>query len=590
MSTDYRLIKKGKDLNKPSVVDGLKSFYPYVKKDQSKLLFGLIIVLVNSAANVAAPYILGVAVDEYIVEKNAQGLLVAVLGLVFVYLVSFITNYYTIILMGRIGQRVLYRLRAVIFKKLQSLPVAFFRQNRSGDLISRINEDTEKVNLLFSQTLVRMAANLFSVIGIGIFIVVLNPKLGFATLGVSFVALFIVRMLTPLTQSANKKSLDAKGEYSAEVQENLSNFKAIIALNRRDYFISQLKAVNDIAFRAVVKANVLNTLTIPLFNFAGHITQVIVLVFGVSLILSGEVTIGLLISFLAYANRFFDPLRIMASLWISVQSALAAWRRIKEILSKESDLVCAKELRKDYSHDDTILRFEDVGFAYEDGVEVLRNVSFSVAKGETVAIIGPTGGGKSTIARLAMRLYDPTSGKVYIDGSNAAGYTCGEIADLSSFILQEPILFSGTVGENIAYGNEEFFEYDEQRLAKSLDEAGLLELIDSFPDGLSGVLDPGNEEVSLGQKQLIAFMRSLLRKPKLLILDEATANVDTVTEGKLEKILAKLPKDTSRIVIAHRLNTIKSADEIVFVSNGEAKKAVSFDEALSMISEVKRAT
>lgn len=586
---NYQLKKKKKAGNK-GIIEGIRSFAPYVKNEQSKILIALFVVLINSLANVVAPYILGVAVDQYIIESDRSGLLLAVGGLIFVYVISFASNYYTIILMGKIGQRILYKMRSVVFSKIQSLPLAFFRQNRSGDLISRINDDTEKVNLLFSQTLVRMTANVFTVVGIGIFIVVLNPKLGVATLLVSFVALFITRLITPLTGRANKESLDVKGEYSAEVQENLSNFKAIIALNRRDYFIGQLNKVNQRAFKAFTKASILNSFAIPLFNFAGHIAQIVILIYGVSLISGGELSIGLLISFIAYSNRFFEPLRLLASMWVSIQSALAGWRRIAEILSLESNLVCEKELKKEKGVESSILEFRDVSFSYEDGIEVLRNINLVVEPSKTIAIIGPTGGGKSTIARLAMRLYDPTSGAVFINGKNARSFSCGEVADFTGFILQEPILFSGTVGENIVYNHPDFKEYNEKKLLSYLEDFGLSDLISSFKDGIGTKLDPGNEEISLGQKQLIAFMRSLLRKPKLLILDEATANVDTITEERLEKILQKLPKETAQIVIAHRLNTIKAADEIIFVSNGEAKKAVSFDDALSLIDTAKRGT
>jgi ATP-binding cassette subfamily B protein len=589
MSVNYQLLQKKKKQKKGNMRDAIRSFSPYIKHERAKIIIALIVVLINSAGNIVAPYLLAIAVDGYIAEKDPEGLLKVVGVLILIYLVVSVTNYFNIILMGQIGQRVLYKLRSVIFNQIQALPLAFFRQNRSGDLISRINEDTEKVNSLFSETLVRMVANIFTVVGIGIFILVLNWKLGLATLVVSFVALFITRLLTPLTQKVNKQSLDAKGEYSAEVQENLANFKAIIALNRRDYFITQLDAVIDKAYKLLFKARVLNTMTIPLFNLAGNAAQLVILVYGVYLISEGSLTVGLLISFLAYANRFFEPLRILASLWVSIQSALAAWRRIGEILAMESNIAPEKNLRSD-TDGGSVLEFRDVSFAYEDGVEVLHHVNFTVPTSKTVAIIGPTGGGKSTIARLAMRLYDVTEGQVFLDGRNIKSYTPGEIADITGYILQEPILFSGTLGENMVYGHPDFVNYDKEKLATVLKKQGLDDLLESFTDGIDFQVDPGNEEMSVGQKQLIAFIRALLREPKLLILDEATANIDTVTEEKIETILQKLPKETSRIVIAHRLNTIRAADDIVFVSNGEAKKAVSFDEAIGMIEHTKRNT
>lgn len=584
----YRLEKKLK--KRASITTIVGDFLPYVKGDRYKLFGAFVAILINSIVNVAAPYVLGRAVDEYIVKKDIDGLLSAVLILIALYTVSFVTNYYQIILMGKAGQGVLYRLRHSLFRKLQSLPIAFFSQNKSGDLISRITTDTESIQQMFTEVLVRMTGTIFTLIGVGVFIVVLNPKMGLLTLAVAAVALLITNILGPYTRKVNKKSSDDAGEYSAEVQENLSNFKAVLAAGKRNYFYTKLHEYNEKSSDSYMKAKIVTAFAIPLYNFAGQFAQIAIVLFGFSLIMSGEVTIGLLISFIAYADRFFEPLRIMASLWNQVQSSMAAWARVKEIFNLESHLVH----EKGDGHFDSknpncgVLDFENVSFMYEDGEDViLKDVSFSLCRGETLALVGPTGGGKSTIAKLMIRLHDPASGHVYLDGRDIRSYHPQEISKRIGFILQDTILFTGSLGENLVYGHYDFDIYQKDKLEKMLKERHLDELMDLFDDGLDTQVSPESSDISLGQRQIISFMRAVLRDPEILILDEATANVDTVTEGKLQKILDGLNDKIALVIIAHRLNTIKSADSIIFVSPHRIESAISFDEALKLISDEK---
>ncbi|HEX5552575.1 MAG TPA: ABC transporter ATP-binding protein, partial [Chitinophagaceae bacterium] len=288
-----------------------------------------------------------------------------------------------------------------------------------------------------------------------------------------------------------------------------------------------------------------------------------------------------LISFLSYANRFYNPLRQLAALWANFQVALAGWDRVSYILALDSDMKTEPVSPTPVSS--SLLEFKHVYFSYDGKNEILSDVSFKLDRGKTYAFIGPTGGGKTTNASLIARLYDPLKGTVFLDGRDIRSYSPAERSRKIGFILQDPFLFTGTVKDNILYGNERYRDNSNEDLVEALEEANLGVLLEKFDDGLDSKVTSGGDTLSLGQKQLIAFIRAVLRDPEILILDEATANIDTVTEQLLEEILKKLPGTTTRVIIAHRLNTIENADEIFFVNAGEVTAAGSMDHAMELL-------
>jgi ATP-binding cassette subfamily B protein len=327
---------------------------------------------------------------------------------------------------------------------------------------------------------------------------------------------------------------------------------------------------------------------VPVFTLFSNIAQLIVLAFGIYLISIGNFTIGLLISFIAYVQYFYQPLRQLATLWASFQTAMAAWDRISIILNLETNLTQKTATSIEPIPNAPLLIFRNVSFQYPDGKKVLHDINFELEEGKTVAFVGPTGGGKTTTASLISRLYDPTDGEVFLNGKDLRTYSPEELSKKIGFILQEPFLFNGTVRDNILYGNEAYKILDKEQLNKQLEEEGLINLVNRFETGLDTKIVAGGDSMSLGEKQLIAFIRAVLRKPDLLILDEATANIDTITEKLLEEILEKLPASTAKVIIAHRLNTIENADEIFFVNSGEVTAAGNFENALELLLEGKR--
>jgi ATP-binding cassette subfamily B protein len=316
------------------------------------------------------------------------------------------------------------------------------------------------------------------------------------------------------------------------------------------------------------------------------IAQLIVLAFGIYLISTGNLTIGFLVSYLAYATLFYNPLRQLASLWANFQTAMAGWDRISQILSLETNLTTIKSKIAEPSA--PLLEFREVYFSYTEEHEILHHINFKLERGKTYALVGPTGGGKTTTASLIARLYDPSKGTVLLDGKDIRSYHPVEMTKKIGFILQEPFLFTGTVKENILYGNEIYLDHTSEQFEQVIADANLGGLLALFESGLETKVTSGGDSISLGQKQLIAFMRAVLRNPELLILDEATANIDTITEKLLDEILNKLPASTTRVIIAHRLNTIENADEIFFVNSGEVTRAGSFDDAMNMLLQGKR--
>ena len=577
---NYNLNKSGKP-QKASAWQAAKKLWPLIVDEKKIIIVALFAVVVNSALNLTAPRLVAHAVDTYVVKGDFQGVLFYGVIIFVIYLFGLVTSYSQVRLMGGVGQRVLYRLRNQIFNKLQSLPIAFFNQNKAGDLISRINNDTDKINQFFSQSLVQFFGNIFLMVGAAIFLLSIQFHLGLATLSPALFLLVITLALSPWVKGKNLQSSRSLGGLSSEIQESLNNFKVIIAFNRRDYFKKRFQEVNNKNYRASVGTGIANNTFVPIYGLASNFGQLIVLAYGVSLISSGHFTIGLLISFLSYANNFYNPLRQLAALWASFQTALASWDRVHEILVMENNL---PTITGNVSGDSgSVLEFKNVNFKYPDGKEVLHTINIKLQKGKTYALVGPTGGGKTTTASLMARLYDPTTGEVFLNGKDIRTYSAEERSKKIGFILQEPVLFTGTVRENILYGNEEFVSYTNEQLEAVIQKAGLERLLERFDKGLETKLTASGDAVSLGQKQLIAFMRAVLRNPELLILDEATANIDTVTEQLLEDILRNLSVGTTKVIIAHRLNTIENADEIFFVNAGEITEAGSMEHAMEML-------
>jgi ATP-binding cassette subfamily B protein len=582
---NYNLNKLSDEAEKTSTLAALKKLLQLINHEKRTLILATIIILINSTLNLLGPLIIGHTIDKYVQTKQYQGVLVASGILLSMYLVGLVTSYLQTMLMGGVGQRMLFTLRNAIFNKLQLLPVDFFNQNKAGDLISRVNNDTDKLNQFFSQSLVQFIGSIATMTGAGIFLLAIHIQLGLAAIAPMFLILIFTTIVSPWVKKTNAKNLKSVGGMSAEIQESLNNFKVIIAFNRRDYFRKRFDGANQQNYKTAISAGLANNIFMPVYSLFSSIAQLTVLVYGIYLI-GTDFSIGLLIAYLSYVTLFYNPLRQLAALWANFQTAMAAWDRISQILGLDTNLINVADTTAEPSA--ALLEFKNVHFGYADDHEILHNVSFKMEPGKTYALVGPTGGGKTTTASLIARLYDPSKGTVLLNGKDIRSYDAEERSQKIGFILQEPFLFTGTVRENILYGNALYKDHTSEQMEQVIADANLGSLLAIFESGLDTPVTSGGDSISLGQKQLIAFMRVVLRNPELLILDEATANIDTITEKLLGDILNNLPATTTRVIIAHRLNTIENADEIFFVNSGEVSRAGSLNDAMDMLLKGKR--
>ncbi len=557
----------------------LGELWMLIAGEKRALSLAVVALLFNTASGLLAPVLVAHMIDESIVQKNLPELLQYAGLLLGIYAVGFVANYQQVIQMGTVGQNVLFDLRNRVFNQLQSLPLAFFQANKTGDLISRINNDTTNLSGFFSETLVRLLGSFVLMGGSALFMLFLHWELGLVALAPALVLWLFTALLSPWVRRQNARNLVQTGALSAQIQESLENFKVIVAFERRDYFRQRFEEANGRNYEAARRAGIANQVFAPIYGLMSQLAQLGVLAYGIYLMTQQQLTVGLLVAYFTYVSRFYDPLRQVALMWSSFQLSMASWERIRELLHLRSDLPLLSESDCQQGNTNTVMCFEGVDFAYaqintSQSHKVLEDVSFCLEKGKTYAFVGPTGGGKSTTANLMTRLYDPTRGRVLFQGKDMRCVSAQERAQRIGFILQEPFLFSGSLRDNLSYGKPADYP-----LESALEKMELSPLLAGFDQGL----DTSVENLSLGQKQLIAFMRTVIQSPDLLILDEATANIDTATESLLEQVLAALPADTTRVVIAHRLNTIENADSIFFVNGGKIQQAGDFEAAMNLL-------
>lgn len=583
---NYQLNKKDFNEWTESFLKSIGKLFPLMKWENKNVIITLIMVIITSLSALIIPIIISHTVDNAVKNWDYNWILINSWILFFIFIIGATANYFQTTVMWWVWRRILFNLRNTLFTKIQELPVAFFNQNKAWDLISRINNDTDKLNQFFAQSLMQFLWNFFLIFGSWVFILILNFKLWLFVLVPAIFVFIISQILSAWVKRKNKENLTATWAMSSEIQESLNNFKVIVSFHRLDYFRKKFEEYNHNNYIAWIQAWNANNIFIPIYGFASNLAQLITLCYGIYLIQNWNLTVWLLIGFLFYVNNFYTPLRQLASVWSSFQLALACLSRIWEVLSLNTDLAIIDD-KKIYDTN-LILEFKDVSFSYVEGTNILKNISFSLEKWKTYALVWPTWWGKTTTAQLMARLYDPSFGQIILDKKDMRSYSPSERTKKIWFILQEPFLFTGTLKDNILYSNEEYLNYSISETLAVLKEIWLLDLLSKFDNWLETNISINWDSISLWQKQLIAFMRAILRKPELLILDEATANIDTVTEELLENMIHKLPPYTTKVIIAHRLNTIKNADSIFFVNWGEIINTGSMAHAIDMLLHWKR--
>jgi len=533
-----------------------------------KLVLILGLVVLGAAAQAGGPWLIGRAIDRYILPGDMAGLSRIMLVLLGVYGVGTIASRGQVYQVGFIGQSLLASMRARIFDRLQHLPLRFFDRRPVGDLMSRVTNDVDTLNQLFSQGLTQLLGSLFSLIGIVVAMLFLDWNLALACFTIIPIMLFLTSFFARRARRAFRLTRETVGDVTAGAQEDIVGVREAQAFNRTEENIARFRQRNAANRDANVQAVAITSAFAPTIDMLSTLATALVIGYGGYLVFAGSLSVGILTAFLIYVQQFFRPIQLASQVYTQAQAAVAGAERIYNILDEEpepEDPQDASQLGLATGR----ISFENVTFAYDPGRPVLHEVDFEVEPGMTVALVGPTGAGKTTIASLIPRFYDATEGRVLVDGRDVRELARQDLRANIGIVLQEPFLFSGTIAENIGYGRSgDPSEATREEVEAASRVVNAHDFIMALPEGYDTVLSEGGGAMSQGQRQLLSFARAVLTDPRILILDEATSNVDTRTEAIIQQALATLLEGRTSIVIAHRLSTVRNADLILVIEDG----------------------
>ncbi len=543
----------------------LRRFLQYLQPYRAELPMALMLVAIGGTTQAVGPFLIGWSIDHLIVPGNLPGLIWLLSGLAGVYLLGVAAIRGQILRVGWIMQRLLANLRQDIFDKIQSLPISFFDLSEAGDLMSRLLNDVNTVNQAFGQTVAQMLGNLFSLVGIVIAMLAIDLRLGLLSNLVVPLMIFTTGLFARWARSRFRVTRQTIGELSSRLEEDLGSVREAQAFNRVQLNIAEFDVLNAANRDANVQAVAITAAFLPSIDFLNTLATAAVLAYGGYLAATGQITVGVVTSFLLYVQLFFRPIQILSQFYTQAQSALAGLERIFLLLDEPvslQDAPNAGELPPVRGE----VEFRQVEFGYSPGQQILKGVDLIAQPGQMIALVGPTGAGKSTIINLILRFYDVTAGAVLVDGVDIRSVTQASLRRQIGIVLQDKLLFSGTVAENIAFGRPNAAQAEIEAAAQL---ANVHEFITSLPQGYSTELGERGAPLSQGQRQLISIARAVLINPRILILDEATSSIDTRTEGLVQAAIAKLLQNRTSFVIAHRLSTVTRADQVLVIQQGQ---------------------
>jgi ATP-binding cassette, subfamily B, multidrug efflux pump len=538
----------------------LRYLLPY----KAALILVFFFVLVSTLLGLAGPILLGRAIDGFIALKDIPGLGKMALLMLGVYLVDVAFQAASNWFMAQVSQDALKQMRQDLFDHLQALSLRFFDQNPAGELMSRLTNDIEAINQAVSQNVTSLIGSVLSMAGILIAMFVINPWLALASVLVVPIMFWFTNFVARYTRRGFRELQKDLGQLNGTMEEAISGQRVVKAFQRNQTVIDTFRQHNQAVFKAAVYANTYALLLMPITNVLGNFFVIVLAGLGGWLALQGLATIGTIATFISYGRNFIGPLRQISNMYNSIQAALAGAERVFEIIDTRAEVHDAPQpipLAAPQGH----VRFEDVVFGYLDDVPVIRDMSLEAKPGETVALVGPTGAGKTTIINLLTRFYDIQSGKITIDGVDIRQLKMDDLRQQLGLVLQDTFLFADTVLENIRYGRLDATDEECIRAAQMADADHFIHLL---PHGYQTLLTERGGNLSQGQRQLLAISRAILADPGILILDEATSSVDTRTEVHIQKALLTLMKGRTSFVIAHRLSTIRDADKVVVINDG----------------------
>jgi len=533
--------------------------------------------LIRTVANLAMPYLVVVATDNFIKTGNVVGLTIIALAYLGVALLMWGGQYLETLYLSRAGQGILFRMRTEMFDHLHKLSMSFFDHNKVGKVMSRVQNDVDQLQALLTSDIINITADVLTLIAIAVIMITMNARLALLTLIVVPVLIIVMVIWQKYARRAFIRVRQAIAVVNDNLQESISGVRVTQSVSREEVNLGQFDTVNKEHLDANVEAVKLQALMMPIVQILTDGGFVLVLIFGGYQVLAGTMGVGVLLAFLLYVQRFFAPVLELTMLYTDLQRAMASGIRIFELLDVEPEIKDSPQAIEMPPIKGQI-KFQHVGFAYESGAEILHDIDLIVNPGETVAIAGRTGAGKSSLASLLARFYEVNKGEVLVDGYNVASVTQQSLRRQIGIVPQDPFLFSGTIEDNIRYGR---LEASHEEVIEAAEAAGAHGFITRLERGYDTQVGERGGNLSAGQRQLVCLARAILANPPILILDEATSNVDTNTERIMQESLRRLAQGRTCLIIAHRLSTITNADRIIALEQGKISEVGTHQELLA---------
>ena len=559
----FNFNKKNEKLKSPK--ETTKRLLKYVGDEKYLLIIVFILSLITTVITIGGTKLNGEIIDKYIINKKIEVLFRICLILIFMYIISSLTTFFQNRFMISIAQDTSAKIRLDLFERIQKLPLKYYDTNSSGDLMSRLTNDVDNINATLSQSITQFVSGIINIVGMLIAMLLLSPSLTLVGLISTPIMFITTRLIIKRTQPFFLKKQRELGDLNGYIEEMISGQKVTLLFGQEEMIKKEFSIKNKNLTKSAIVAEALSGSMPPIMNFISNLTYLLLAVFGGYFILKGmDITVGIVFTIILYMRNFNRPINELLNIANTIQSALAGAERVFEVMDEEieKDSKEAKEL-KNIKGD---VNINNIRFSYNKDREILKGIDIDTKKGKTIAIVGPTGSGKTTVINLLNRFYDVDSGSITIDGENIKNFTLKSLRESVAIVLQDTYLFETTVKENIRYGRLSASDEEVKNAAKL---ANANYFIKQLPKGYDTVLTDNGSNLSQGQRQLLAIARAMISNCSILILDEATSSIDTRTEIHIQEAMKNLMKDKTTFIIAHRLSTIRNADSIIAIKNGK---------------------
>ncbi|MED1440389.1 ABC transporter ATP-binding protein [Aeribacillus composti] len=554
----------------------LKRIWGYMSDQKVMFFFVLLMVFISTVLTILGPFLVGKGIDIYIVEKSGNHFFFFFVVLVLIYALHSLSIWLQNIWMIKVAQNTVYKIRSDLFRQFHLLPISLFDQKKTGELMSRMTNDVENVSSTLNSSVIQISSSVLTLIGVVSVMLWMSPFLTIITLIVVPLLVVGMKWITRRTGQLFKEQQRSLGELNGYIEETITGQRIVKTFSQENRVMHEFLEKNERLRRSSFWAQTISGFIPKLMHVLNNLSFTLIAGFGGIFALKGWITIGTIVVFAEYARQFTRPLNDLANQFNTLLSAVAGAERVFDLLDEQAEEADFGEYVQSANIKGDIV-FDRVSFSYGEESQTIKNISFHVSPGETVALVGATGAGKTTIINLLARFYEVKEGRILIDGKDISKLRRSELRQAMGFVLQDPFLFHTTIRENIRYGRLDATDEEVEEAAKL---ANAHSFIKNLPDQYDTIINEGGTSISQGQKQLLSIARAILKNPSILLLDEATSSIDTVTELKIQEALERLMKGRTSFVIAHRLNTIKKADQIFVIQDGRIVEKGSHDELL----------